>query len=422
MKTIYAYLILFVMTLTTACHSHDEKTGTQEAGHDHGAEEAGQGHEEENPGFVELTTAQIQSIELETGPIEQKQLTASLKANGFLKVPNQNRANASAVLGGTVTAIHVQSGSVVRKGQPLVTISNPAFINLQEEWLTVTESMNLASIELNRQKELQQGNANALKNLQQAEAELRKLQTRKVSLSRQLELIGISAAQLTNENMRSSIDIISPISGSVSDVMVNMGSYVDPNMTIAEVVDHSQLHLDLFVFEKDLDKLKTGQTIHFTLTNNPGKEYDAKIFGISNTFEPETRAVAVHAAVEGNKTGLIDGMSITALISLDKATVDAIPSEAIVNYQGQDFIFIESQNAAMTAHETPGKPQPSSADPHACETLTLFKKIPVRKGTSEVGYSEITPLELIPDNAKIVIKGAFFLMAKMTNQGEGHEH
>ena len=44
-----------------------------------------------------------------------------------------------------------------------------------------------------------------------------------------------------------------------------------------EIVDNSQLHLDLYVYEKDLSKLKVGQTIHFhPPTNNAGKEFDAK--------------------------------------------------------------------------------------------------------------------------------------------------
>ena len=154
--------------------------------------------------------------------------------------------------------------------------------------------------------------------------------------------------------------------------------------------------------------LKTGQTIHFSLTNNPGKEYDAKIFGISNTFEPETKAIAVHATVEGDKQGLIDGMSITALISLEQATVDALPTEAIVNYQGQDFIFIRSK---------------SLSDLNSTDNNTIeFEKIPVRKGTTDIGYSEVTLLKDISDTTSIVVKGAFFLLAKMTNEGEAHSH
>jgi cobalt-zinc-cadmium efflux system membrane fusion protein len=46
-----------------------------------------------------LTAEQMKSIKIELGSIEKKQLTASLKANGILKVPNQNKANATASLG-----------------------------------------------------------------------------------------------------------------------------------------------------------------------------------------------------------------------------------------------------------------------------------------------------------------------------------
>jgi hypothetical protein len=38
-----------------------------------------------------------------------------------------------------------------------------------------------------------------------------------------------------------------------------------------------------------------------------------------------------------------------------------------------------------------------------------------------MGYTAITPVGNIPDNAKIVVKGAFFVNAKLVNSGE-HEH
>lgn len=408
MKSIYILLSVFCIITVTSCHDHSSSSGHS---HDHEESAPHDDHgREEHQRFTSLTPAQAQSIGLVTGRMEKKQLTSSIKANGFLKVPNQNKANVTAVLGGIITAIHVQAGTFVEKGQALFTLSNPAFITLQEEFLTVQESVTLARAELNRQQELQQGNANALKSVQVAESEWKKLQTRKASLQKQLELIGIQAASLSPDQMVSSVRINSPIRGAISEVSVNMGTHVDANTSIAEIVDHSKLHLDLYVFEKDLAKLRVGQTIHFTLTNYPGKEYDARIFGISNTFEPETKAIAVHAEVMGDKQGLIDGMSITALISLDQATVDALPADAFVSYQGQDFIFIKTDTS-----EAPGM------DAHHPDAL-VFKKIPVRRGTTDIGYSEVTLLEDVPDTASIVTQGAFFLMAKITNQGEAHEH
>lgn len=356
--------------------------------------------EHENPDEATLTAEQLKTIGIEFGKIEQKQLTASLKTNGVLKVPNQNKAGINSVYSGIIRSLLVQPGNNVTKGQTIATIANPEFIQVQGDYLGINSRMVLAEQEYSRQKELNAGNAGALKNLQAAEAELKALRTRRSSLQQQIQLMGINPASLSNGRLVSVLSVRSPISGVVSNVHVKMGSYVDVTTVIAEVVDNSQLHLDLFVYEKDLPKLKNKQTIHFTVTNNPGKEYDAEIFSLGSSFENESKAVSVHAMVKGDKTGLIDGMNITANISLDKATLPAIPTSAIVNYQGQDYIFIVD-----------------SVDTKNNETH--FKRIPVVKGTTDVGYSEITLLKEVPAGTKVVIKGSFFILAKQTNT-EGH--
>jgi cobalt-zinc-cadmium efflux system membrane fusion protein len=135
--------------------------------------------EHENSNTAMLTAEQMKSIKIELGSIEKKQLTASLKANGILKVPNQNRANATASLGGVIKSILVQTGNSVSKGQTIATISNNSFITMQEEFLSISSKAELAQLEFARQKELQQGNAGALKNLQSADAELKTLESPK---------------------------------------------------------------------------------------------------------------------------------------------------------------------------------------------------------------------------------------------------
>jgi len=63
-----------------------------------------------------------------------------------------------------------------------------------------------------------------------------------------------------------------------------------------------------------------------------------------------------------------------------------------------------------------------NTDTNMKEGEMTFEKIPVRKGTTDVGYSEITLLKEIPANSKVVVNGAFFILAKMSNKGEGHQH
>ncbi len=409
-KLLIAHLIFFSLLSFFSCGNKDSSSvsTTEEAKHDETLE---------NPNTSSLTNEQIKSIGIELGSIEEKQLTASLKTNGILKVPNQNKASVNSIYNGVIKSLLIQPGNTIRKGQAIATISNPEFIKVQNDYLGVNAKISLAELEVKRQRELNEGNAGALKNLQYAETELKTLRTAKAAYEQQIRLMGINPANLSNGKLISVLTITSPISGVVSDVKVEIGSYVDVSTVIAVIVDNSQLHLDLFVFEKDLSKLKNNQLIHFTLTNNPGKEYDAEIFSLGSSFEGESKAVIVHAKVQGDKTGLIDGMNITAVISLEKATVPAVPSGAIITFQGQDFIFIvtedHQQNIDSIKHDAEDSQQEDKG-------LT-FEKIPVAKGTTDVGYTEITLLKEIPKDVQIVVKGAFFVLAKMTNSGD-HEH
>lgn len=430
MKKLVMPLLIVVHLLTVASCAN---TGNETQDNEVETPTSGEVHtsEEENANTATLTEEQIKSIGIELGTIEQKQLTASVRTNGVLKVPNQNKANINSLYGGVIKSLLVQPGGHVSKGQIVATIANPAFIETQSAYLDVEAKISLAELEVKRQKELNAGNAGALKNLQSAETELRTLRTAKSSYGQQIQLMGINPATLQNGKLISVLSIRSPISGIVSKVNVSMGAYVDVTTTIAEIVDNSQLHLDLFVYEKDLPKLKNNQLIHFTATNNPGKEYDAQIFSLGSSFEGGSKAVSVHAKVQGNKTGLIDGMNVTAIISLSHATVPAVPNDAIVTVEGKDYIFVLREDLAAEDHQHEGKDdvQTTAKDQHdhsgevkgGYKKLNIFERIPVAKGNTDIGYTEITLLREIPKDAKIVTKGAFFVSAKMTNT-EGHAH
>ena len=117
---IFAGLIFFV-----SCGTKDSSTETNTEVVN---KEEGHTDEHENPNMATLTDEQIQSIGVELGTIEMKQLTASVKANGVLKVPNQNKASVNSIYGGVIKSLLVQPGSTVSRGQTIATVANPEFI------------------------------------------------------------------------------------------------------------------------------------------------------------------------------------------------------------------------------------------------------------------------------------------------------
>lgn len=365
--------------------------------------------------IASLTEEQIKAVGIELGTIEMKELTSTVKGNGVLSVPNNSKARITSLYGGIIKTLTVQVGSVVRKGQVIATIANPEFIRLQEDYLTTNSRITFAEQEYRRQRELFDNDAGAKKNLQSSDAELKTLRTRRASLLRQLQMMGISPAAVNNANMRSGLVITSPISGTVSSISAQIGSYVDVSAPVAEVINNESIHLDLQIYEKDLPKMRVGQIVHFNLTNNPDTEYDAKVFSIGSSFENESKTISVHCNVIGNKAGLIDGMSINGVVSLEQTTTPAVPNDAIVDADGKTYIFVQTNKKPADNHD---EEEPKQEKPKENVKTFNFEKIEVVKGTSDMGYTAITPVNELAPDAKIVVKGAFFVNAKLTNTGE----
>lgn len=378
-------------------------------------------HEEPTDNVVSLTDVQMKTAGIALGTIELKNLKTSIKAAGMLSVPAQNKAFVTSVTNGVIRTLAIQPGSFVRKGQVVATIVNPDVADLQRQLQTVNAEITLNEIELRRQTELVEGNAAPLKNVQRVQTELVTQRATRNALQKQLTTMGISAAGISKGAIVTTLVVTAPISGTISNVTAQIGSNVDASTPLAEIVNNSQLHLDLFVYEKDLPRLHAKQTIHFTLTNNPGREYDAQIYSVGTAFARESKTIPVHAVVKGDKTRLIEGMNITALISIGEAVVPAVPTAAIVNYQGRDYIFVKTDNAVAGPEEgekKEGAKKTESEKDAAEKAAAGFKRIQVVKGASDIGYTEITLLNNLPPKTIIITKGAFFAMAKMTNVGE----
>lgn len=417
--------VVVVGLLMGGCKGKSQKDG--EIGRSISQEEE-TGHEEEMATIVSLSKEQIASVGIGWTDIEYRNLTATIKVNGQLSVPNNNKANATSLYGGVVKTLLVQMGDYVRKGQSIASITNPQYIQLQEEYLTVSSQIVLAEQELQRQQELNASNAGAGKNLQAARTTMNTLRTRRASLQQQIELMGIDVNSLTNTNLKSVLLVKSPINGTVSNVFAKIGSYVDVSSPVVEVVDNSLLHLDLQVFEKDLSKVKIGQVIDFMLTNNPGITYKAKVFRIGSSFENESKSVTVHGDVFGNKQGLIDGMNTIGLLNLNEDKTLAVPNDAIVETDGKYYIFVVTDKEGEEHHDEEGHThQEGEGHAHSHEESTKkegqvnFEKIEVAKGVTDLGYTAITPIVEVAQGTQVVVKGAFFINAKLSNTG-GHAH
>jgi cobalt-zinc-cadmium efflux system membrane fusion protein len=358
--------------------------------------------EEVHGGELELSEAQLKAVGIEIGKIEQKNLDAVVKASGQLAVPPQNKAEVNVLMGGVVRKINVLEGQSVSKGQVLVVIENPDFVKMQQDYLTTRNSFAFTQDELKRQQELMEANAGTGKNLQQVRANYNAEKAKILTLEKQLQQLGISPAAAVNGNIATQVAVPAPISGTVGHIAVNTGTYAATSKPLMEIIDNSQIHCDLVVYEKDLFKVKTGQKVHFTLTNQNNRQIQGEIYGVNKSFEDDSKGIIVHAVIrDAASSHLIPGMYVTALIDIGNHLTAAVPADAIVRSEGKDYIF-----AVDSVHQQEGK-------------HFSFRKVEVITGVAELGYVQISVLgELAPD-VPVITKGAFYLLSK--EKASGHD-
>jgi cobalt-zinc-cadmium efflux system membrane fusion protein len=344
---------------------------------------------------VTFTDAQIKAIDLKSGNFENKNLTTTLKINGKLSLPPQYQAQVSILMGGVVKNILVQEGEFVTAGKTLATIVNAEVIQLQQDYLENNANLNYLEKEYQRQKELRDDNINAGKTYQQAQRELQIVQAKKVTLGSKLAQLGINANKLSARNIASSIAVSAPISGYIQHINLSMGKFAEANAVLFEIIDNRFLHLDLKVFEKDIHKIKIGQSITFSDANDVSHTHPAKIYAINKAFEPNEQAVLVHAKINETTETLLPGMYVEARVKIDSSNTTALPTEAIVNNGNDHFIFVSI-----------GK--------------NTFQQIKVTIGTSDLGFTEVKVIDEVSQNAKVVIKGAYYLLSELT-KGSGEE-
>ena len=350
--------------------------------------------------IVELRDDQIKLANIETGSIEFRSLSGTLKATGMVASAPQNLALVSMPMGGFVKKTTLMPGASVVKGQTLAIIENQQFIEIQQNYLESKNKLEYAEADYNRQRELFKNEVSSAKNMQFITSEYKSLKIQVRALEQKLALIGINPSGLNENNISRSVALVSSISGFVKAVNVSIGKSVSESDILFEIVNTNNLFVELTLFEKDVNKVATGQNIRFFI-NNETEEHNAVVYQTAQSISDD-KTYKVFATVQSKCKNVLPGMFVNAVIEADVHKVMSVPAAAIVSFDETDYIFVFEKNK-----EEEGKP------------FTEYRMIPITKGVSSGGYTQITIPEAFDyKTAKVVVKGAYNLLSAKKNAGE----
>jgi cobalt-zinc-cadmium efflux system membrane fusion protein len=240
----------------------------------------------------------------------------------------------------------VRQGQVIAEvEQPLPATEKTQFASqaaqLQTEAVQAEQEVAFRQTELERAKQLYEGGAISLKQLQTAEFNLKQAQARSDGARRakaQLE----AAISSQNTGPRRA-PILAPISGSVIAADAAAGEQVDPAKSLLTIADLSSVWVEAAIHESQLQSVRRAPRAEVTTPASPGRIYAGSLVTISQVLDPEHRTVKVIYAVNNADGSLKLGLAAEARIPMGSPRrVLLIPASAVLQEENQSLVFVES--------------------------------------------------------------------------------
>lgn len=207
----------------------------------------------------------------------------------------------------------------------------------------------------------------------------------------------ILAEMESNETLRP-FELIAPIDGTIVAFHLTLGEIVATNEKAYLIADTSTVWADLRVYQRDLPKVRLGQTVHLAA----GHSYPAaagKITYVGPVVDETSRTGLIRAEIENPQELFRPGLFVVGAVALDEIRPPiVVPRSAVLTLEDKSVVFVEADNGEG------------------------FEPSPVHLG--QVDSTNVEILKGLENGQRYVVEGGFFLKADLQkeNFGDGHAH
>ncbi len=345
--------------------------------------------EETAQNTIQLTSDQLAQLEVYAELPSEQMINRTVQGTATIEVNANENIQVTSPFGGYVVSSNVIPGQQITSGQILGVIEHPDYIVIQQDYLLAKNEFELHQKNAKRQEELIASKASSEKNYEEVKSAEQAAKIRMMSLKEKLKMIGIQAERLNANNISSQVNVVAKNNGIVSSIEASVGSYIAADAVWMSYVGVENPIAKIIVFEKDLPYLKPGQPVSLVDLISPSKKIETTIQYIQPVVDNNGK-IEVICTLEKQSATL--GSIWNAEISAPNSNGLTVPKEAILQFEKQDYVFIEKGNG-------------------------LFELTQVQLGYTNENYAELVDAESLK-NQKIVVKGAYNIFMQLKNSSE----
>ena len=323
-------------------------------------------------GFGGGAPAAATAIPVEVASVERRSIADYLETNGALEA--ENEVDVVARTSGPITELNVEEGDFVERGQVLARIDERearaqleiAKVNLEETRVAFERA------KISRENDIISDEA-----FDQAQARYESAQ-----------------AQIASQELELSYTVIeAPFDGLIIERAIKFAEFVNNGTRLFRLSDFDPLLCPIQVPEKDLGKVRKGQSAYLTVEAFPDERFAARVLRVNPVVDRATGTVKVTLEVNG-RGRLRPGMFGSVYVELDvRENTLVIPRAALVLESLGDVVYVLADGQAARAEVRLGYEEADSVE--VLEGLEAGQRVLV---VGQDSVTDGTPIYVLADS------------------------
>jgi membrane fusion protein, heavy metal efflux system len=297
--------------------------------------------EDMNADLVVITRAQFASEKMALGEPTRQPFAEMIHFTGAI-VPGVNGiAHISLPVPGLIRKIFGKPGQFVHKGTPLFEVSGNELVDLQRDFAESSAILKRLRSEFERAGALRSDNIGTQKEFIAIESAFYAESAKYNALKIKIQTIGLDVSSIEGGSMFPSYFVRSPLEGYIVSVDATIGQFLEPQQKIAEIVDAGTYQVKFSVFERDIQKVKVGQSMRFYLNGDKTVSYDGHVSAVGMNLAQETKSVSCYGSILNMpKLSMISNQFAEGDIFLAVDSALAVPQTAVVKSGDHTYVLM----------------------------------------------------------------------------------
>jgi len=393
-----AAAFLLAVCVAAGCRGKEVTEKAESAGKEGAAAKTGEapeGHEEAGR-FVRIEAGMLRDLGITTSAVESRPGGEGAPVLGELRVNESAYAEVGSPVPARALRVLALPGSQVRRGQVMAELQSLELGKTRGDYRDAQARVDLARQSLERKRGLAAERIAPQREVQEAEAELRRAEASLQGARGALNALGASN---DGGNDDSRLVLRAPLTGTVIERHLVRGAVAQPGEALFKVGDLSVLWLMAHASERDAVRVRAGSTARVAIPALPGSSLRGRVAAVGSQVEVSSRTIPIRIELANAGGILRPGMSATVWLPIGEGgAVIAVPVAALQRLEDKWCVFVPRE---------PG----------------VFEIRPVGRGRDMGGEVEI--VSGLKAGETVVVEGAFLLRAeaeKARGEGEHHEH